>query len=452
MSTNIVTSYSDWQRVQEKQASAKQIATSAKVGKQKVIAKKTGEDTFKIKIIRDLDVLDANGKLTQIGWESLKSWIKLQPQLKDINAKLSQPDKFKVTYNIRKDKREGEKQVIEFTAVDASKYPNIKTQVIGAVDTQPVSQYILKKDDTTVEEKPVEASPEDATKTKEVKTEEADLAILKKENLPIKRGTKGDLIKQFQNMVMKKVEGTKLADTSIFKKFKGYGADGVYGPTTAVVTKVLKTGYGFEDKNGDTITHQLVTMLNTKGLNESYIWYNKLIEGFNMDIAVKVAGEYQSSDKTVNKPDKKEEPKKEEKPIKKIDSEETKKKAKLAASKIMALYKVKSESIKKLFEGDYFDSAKGRFDDDEEEAKRLFNNYWVKNISPVLKKINKVRNEEAFKKYADEETLKQIRRNAFKFSRLKEKIESSIVSKDKVKWSIYDVDGSYDTYKIDADV
>ena len=95
---------------------------------------------------------------------------------------------------------------------------------------------------------------------------------------------KGDAeLKKVQQLIIDKF-AKKLANSPVYKKFAGFGADGVYGPTTEKLIAGLKAGFGLSDKSGSTITAELITKIQTEKIDESYLTLTgSLVEGFDMD-------------------------------------------------------------------------------------------------------------------------------------------------------------------------
>jgi hypothetical protein len=127
----------------------------------------------------------------------------------------------------------------------------------------------------------------------------------------LKKGSvaKGDTeLKKFQELVIKTF-AKKLAGDELYKKFAGFGADGDYGPTTEKMVGKLKKAFELPDKDGTTITAELITKINTNKIDEGvYLGLNsKLVEQFNME-----AYNEPYTPVSKKKEAKKEEPKKEE--------------------------------------------------------------------------------------------------------------------------------------------
>jgi hypothetical protein len=151
----------------------------------------------------------------------------------------------------------------------------------------------------------VSPKPKETANTGDIKLPEGGLV----------RGSvaKGDVeLTKFQNLVIQKFSKL-LAGDATFEKFKKFGGDGNYGPTTETVVAMLKAGFGLSDQDGSKITPELVNKIVTEKLGESHIGLdNKLHEDFNVDAAKKKAGSYAPKPKSTGAPKKEEATKKED--------------------------------------------------------------------------------------------------------------------------------------------
>jgi len=110
----------------------------------------------------------------------------------------------------------------------------------------------------------------------------------------IKKATaaKGDaVLKQVQQLIIDKFSDG-MATNPTFIKFKGYGADGNYGPTTEAMIELAKIACDLKDEDGTVITSELVNKLQTgnKKIVESYLGLRgqlveRLVEQFNFAAA-----------------------------------------------------------------------------------------------------------------------------------------------------------------------
>jgi peptidoglycan hydrolase-like protein with peptidoglycan-binding domain len=100
---------------------------------------------------------------------------------------------------------------------------------------------------------------------------------------PIKKGAKGDQVKAVQQLIMDKM-GTKLKDVPQYKKFAKYGADGIFGGSTASLVPAMKGALGLKDTSSD-ITQELVDKLSAV-IKESFVFE----QDFDMDVFNKIIG------------------------------------------------------------------------------------------------------------------------------------------------------------------
>lgn len=120
---------------------------------------------------------------------------------------------------------------------------------------------------------------------------------------------KGDAeLKKVQQLIINKL-GEVLAKDPVFIKFKGYGADGNYGPTTETMVATAKSGFELKDQDGSVITPELVNKLQAEDIKESYLdLRGNLFEKFNVEAATKTSSSYvPKKSNTVKKDDTKKE-------------------------------------------------------------------------------------------------------------------------------------------------
>ena len=110
MRNYIVTDFAKWKSINEAESPGRTKQTAG-MG-QRVVGIPIDPTSFKIKIVRDLDVLDPNGKLTPAGFNSIISWIKQQPKWLPYYPALGDLSKNILIYSVNKDNER--KQVIVF--------------------------------------------------------------------------------------------------------------------------------------------------------------------------------------------------------------------------------------------------------------------------------------------------------------------------------------------------
>ena len=99
-------------------------------------------------------------------------------------------------------------------------------------------------------------------------------------------------LQQIQNLIITTFD-KKLASSGLFAKFKKYGADGKYGPTTETMVAALKAGYGMKDQTGTIITKPFLDNVVGVDINESVLTLDyRLLEKFDVSAFVKMANSY----------------------------------------------------------------------------------------------------------------------------------------------------------------
>jgi hypothetical protein len=99
---------------------------------------------------------------------------------------------------------------------------------------------------------------------------------------------KNEDVTKFQELVLTKFKNNPdVNSTDLFKKFVKFGADGMFGGTTAGIIKALKAGFGLKDQSTD-ITQELIDELSAHEVKESFNvvknfdTFNKLNEEFDV--------------------------------------------------------------------------------------------------------------------------------------------------------------------------
>jgi len=191
--------------------------------------------------------------------------------------------------------------------------------------------------------KAAEASKKEGEGEKKETKSEIDL------KKPIKRsesgGKKNPDVEAFQKLILNKFKNVKaVTETDIWKKFSKYGADGLFGSSTAGIIQGLKAGFDLKDSSSD-ITAELVNKIETEKLTESkspvltfrdFERLNKgILEAFNGDAFKKTVESGGSRGKTeeVNKGEVKSAAK-ESGTDKKISSDDIKKAVEDAVNKV----------------------------------------------------------------------------------------------------------------------
>jgi hypothetical protein len=123
-------------------------------------------------------------------------------------------------------------------------------------------------------------------------TKKAGLKATVVEYNPEKSGEENGKVKEFQELVINKFKNVK--SIAGLPQFKSMGADGKFGPGTASIVKIMKSGYGLENPSSPDITNELFMELKKdEDIKESRILsfdaYSGISEAFNVEAATKTA-------------------------------------------------------------------------------------------------------------------------------------------------------------------
>lgn len=288
----LIRDYSSWKKEQVNEQVARQM-----VGLwQRVVGKPLDDKSFKIKIVRDLDVIDdASGKLTDSGFSAILNWVKGQPSLVQKYPGINDLKTNFIIYTVDKDTKN--KQFLTFTVEPRSTAPGLDANL----------QFVSKNELKTKVTDPNKASilatkAEDANKKGKTGEAEATLAAttatkgtitIPEDKLPIEKAkvqnVADDNVKQVQTAILTKF-ANPLKDSETFKKFQKYGADGKYGPTTSTIVAMVKAGLKNSETSGSSITKEFVDKLNAEKVAESFAYLSpvslELVEDFDVAAAL----------------------------------------------------------------------------------------------------------------------------------------------------------------------
>ena len=123
-------------------------------------------------------------------------------------------------------------------------------------------------------------------------TKKAGLKATVVEYNPEKSGEENGKVKEFQELVINKFKNVK--SIAGLPQFKSMGTDGKFGPGTAAIVKIMKSGYGLENPSSPDITNELYAELKKdEAIKESRILtfdaYSGISEAFNVEAATKSA-------------------------------------------------------------------------------------------------------------------------------------------------------------------
>lgn len=338
MSNRLITNYTDWQKVseQEAQSSKAKVKVGGWFNDKSVKVTPIGKDKFKLSVRNNPAIVDSNSKMTEKGWNDIKEWMNKDRNLTNITELINQIDRYKVIYKVKKnagtyeDTPLGKKpilmtkhQFIIFDIVPAERYKGAAVQYLTQEEAdnfkqKAASQYGKEESEEGTsntggsaniggDSKDATSSNTDTTKNKEGENKkesvkvEGDYSLLNKENIPFRYKDRGDHVKQYQNLVINKVKGTELFKTPPFVRFNKYGADGIYGKNTKEVTRILKDGFKLGDADSSIVTQALIDKLKNDKITESYLWYGRIIEQFDMQAALDSAARVEKEHNLITK-------------------------------------------------------------------------------------------------------------------------------------------------------
>lgn len=308
MKSFFIENYYEWKQLNESIfgiGKSKEVMIDSSGKKHKVVINFKDNNTFKVKIINDRDILDTNSKLTEEGFRILFNYLNNENSFINTYGKIDE-DFFKNKFLVYTVLRDNDKrQIITFNIQQRSNIENLPKDLKYVSYSDLVSNNYLNsknpQENTILKDINKEASkPMDPVEKKEEeKTEEVKEKLISIEDskFPIIRNNVknevNDDVKKVQSAILNKFSKV-LNNSETFNKFKKYGADGKYGPTTSTIISMIKAGYKLSDTNGNTITKELVDKINFEPISESYIcpFEYKLIEGFDINAALSIEKKY----------------------------------------------------------------------------------------------------------------------------------------------------------------
>lgn len=250
MRNYIVTDFARWKSINEAESPGRTKQTAG-MG-QKVVGIPIDASSFKIKILRDLDVLDANGKLTANGFSSIISWIKQQPKWLPYYPALGDLAKNILVYSVSKDNER--KQVIVFAIQPKPQGVPAEVQFVhkdevSTLVSDPSKASILAKSATDAQNKPETkdlASGGGATGAVKVPT---PLTFDQ-----LKMLTSGQpLFSAIDNAYLSMVKMPEFANLPLMPKLKGELKAGKLGDSAVALIKGIIAGFKLVDKYGDPV-------------------------------------------------------------------------------------------------------------------------------------------------------------------------------------------------------
>lgn len=265
MANYIISDFAKWQKLNEAEFPGRTKQTAG-FG-QKIVGIPVDETSFKIKIINDLDVIDAAGKLTAGGWTSLLTWIKAQPKWLPYYPGLNDLTKNFVIYAVNKDN--DRKQLITFTVMSRTSAPGlpatvqtVKQEELTALIKDASAANILADASKKAEDKKVDTTVPAAADTKTEQT--AGYTITKPvpfENLKT-LGSDQALFKVVKDLFISLRAVPEIAKLPFFPKVKAEIKAGKIGDSSITLLKGLAAGFKLEDDLGDPLEEVNQDLLN----------------------------------------------------------------------------------------------------------------------------------------------------------------------------------------------
>ena len=251
----IISNFSKWKSINEAESPGKTKQTAG-VG-QRVVGIPVDEKSFKIKIIRDLDVIDdATKKIKLDAWNSILQWIKAQPKWLPYYPGLNDLKTNFIIYVVNTDN--DRKQLLTFTIEPRTSAPGLPetVQIVGKDElatlikdvakanllSQEATKAAATKVDTTV------AQPAQATQTKA-------LVLAKPLSFDEVKMITSDkpLFAIVDNTYLKLMKMPEIASLAFFPKVKSELKIGKLGDNSVLLIKGIIAAYNIKDKYGDTV-------------------------------------------------------------------------------------------------------------------------------------------------------------------------------------------------------
>lgn len=239
-----LTDYNTWKNIQLNEAwGPGRTKQTAGMG-QKVVGIPIDAQNFKVKIIRDLRVIE-QGKLSEANWKSILQWLKAQHKWPQFYPALNDMTNYMVVYSVKADT--DRKQVITFTisqkaeglpedrsAFQADELKTLMTdQNQATLLANRVNQAEQTKTDATVAAGKFESIPFEKVKT--LKSDDSRFKLVK-----------SFFIKMLKNEDFKAFKATREA-ALIKSEIKA----GQLGDASILLLKAMVAGFGLKDEFGD---------------------------------------------------------------------------------------------------------------------------------------------------------------------------------------------------------
>lgn len=231
---------------------------------QRIVGIPLDEKSFKIKIIRDLDVIDANGKLTQDGWEGLLDWARNQPKWPPYYPALNDLKRNFFTYVVNADS--DRKQVITFNIHKRDEAPGLPADRT-IVSQEDLPHFIKDQEKLNIINHEIKKAADTEVSTG-TETQPKGQAAALQNAIPFEK-VKGqrpgtpiyDLIK---SIYMNFKGDQKFASLPVMPSLKTELKGGTLGQSAVTLLKAMVAGFGLKDEYDDpieTVTQDLVNRM-----------------------------------------------------------------------------------------------------------------------------------------------------------------------------------------------
>jgi hypothetical protein len=254
MRNYIVTDFAKWKSINEAESPGRTKQTAG-MG-QRVVGIPIDASSFKIKIVRDLDVLDANGKLTANGFASIINWIKQQPKWLPYYPALGDLAKNILVYSVSKDNER--KQVIVFAIQPKPQGVPAEVQFVhkdevGTLVSDPSKASLLAKSAADAQNKP-EAKDSGATGGAAGGAAGAVKVPTPLTFDQLKMLSSGQpLFSAIDNAYLSMVKMPEFSNLQLMPKLKGELKAGKLGDAAVSLVKGIVAGFKLVDKYGDPV-------------------------------------------------------------------------------------------------------------------------------------------------------------------------------------------------------
>lgn len=256
----LIANFSQWKQVNEAESPGRTKQTAG-MG-QRIVGIPIDEKSFKIKVIRDLDVLDSTGKLTTDTWNSILGWIKEQPKWLPYYPGLNDLKTNFVIYSVNRDN--DRKQIMTFTISPRTAAPGLpaEVQIVKQEDLPTVIKDAQKATILANQVQGAENTKVDTTvpkvETKPVEAEKKPLVInLEGKSYPFDQISKfnpaGNFFKAVKNAYFTIAVDPEASSNPILPKVKAELKANLLGPESAKFVKAIIAGFDLKDEYGDRV-------------------------------------------------------------------------------------------------------------------------------------------------------------------------------------------------------